>query len=178
MAPTCSTRRRARRASRGRAGPLRRTIASTRAIDSGARVRSAGRKHSPTPYAPRCGQLEVDDRAQERVGHLDEDARAVAACWPRRPARRDGRGCTARRARSSTMSWLARPLMSTTNETPQASCSKRGSYRPSRSGRQLNGGREVVWSERGLAIVIVHPVAKNFPWAPRDVVGPAAGSSC
>ena len=29
----------------------------------------------PTAYAPRPGQLEVDDRAQERVGDLDQDAR-------------------------------------------------------------------------------------------------------
>ena len=32
----------------------------------------------PTAYAPTGGQLEVDDGAQERVGHLREDARAVA----------------------------------------------------------------------------------------------------
>ena len=31
----------------------------------------------PTAYAPAGGQLEADDRAQERVGHLRDDARAV-----------------------------------------------------------------------------------------------------
>ena len=31
----------------------------------------------PAAYAPRVGQLEVDDLAQERVGDLGEDARAV-----------------------------------------------------------------------------------------------------
>src|ERR1700687_2780422 len=38
----------------------------------------------------------------------------------------------------STTEWERTPLMLTTNPTPQASCSKRGSYRPSAWG----GGRE------------------------------------
>src|SRR5579862_5670195 len=37
-----------------------------------------------------------------------------------------------------TMSWLRRPFMSTTNDTPQASCSKAGSYRPWAAGRSWN----------------------------------------
>ena len=87
----------------------------------------AGRNAQPDAVGAGRRQLEVDDRAQEAVGHLDEDAGAVAGVDLGARTRRGGRGCTARRARSATMSWLATPLMSTTNETPQASCSKRGS---------------------------------------------------
>ena len=43
-----------------------------------ARSSSSGRKAMPTAYAPGRREVEVDDRAQERVGDLGEDARAVA----------------------------------------------------------------------------------------------------
>ena len=68
----------------------------------------------PVAYAPAGGQVEVDDRAEEAVGDLDQDPGAVA-----------GVGLGARRAPVvevadavsawSTMSWLLRPCMSTTN---------------------------------------------------------------
>ena len=67
-------------------------------------------------------------------------------CWPRRPERRDGRGCRGRRARSRRCRGSGAPLMSTTNETPQASCSKRGSYSPLVAGRLLKGNWAASWS--------------------------------
>ena len=41
-------------------------------------ARSRGRKTSPAPYTPAGGQRERHHLAQKRVGHLHEDARAVA----------------------------------------------------------------------------------------------------
>src|SRR6266568_2642158 len=56
------------------------------------------------------------------------------------------------------MSWLRRPLMSTTNETPHESCSKRGSYSPLFSGRLLKGSLRLSGSKLCLAFVISHPI--------------------
>ena len=41
-------------------------------------VGRSGRNARPTPYATRRRQVEVDDRAEEAVGDLDQDAGAVA----------------------------------------------------------------------------------------------------
>ena len=82
----------------------------------------------PVAYWPSARQVEVDDLAEEAVGHLDEQMPAPSPVFGLGArARRGARGCRGRRCPAATMSWLARPFRSTTKLTPHASCSKRGS---------------------------------------------------
>ena len=153
------------------ANPSSRAIDSTCSWDCRANAASRGRKHRPTPYAPACGRSKSTTSRRKRSG-----------TWTRMPAPSPelvSAPCAPRWSRLqrapkavSTMLRDLRPLMSTTNDTPHASCSNRGSYRPAASGRLLNGSRE--YSDTSFAFVISPLARSGSVWAQRDDVGPAA----
>ena len=135
-------------------------IASTAAIAGGVSGR-AGTKHRPTRVGAFAGQLEVDAGPQERVGNLDQDARAVARVGL--GALRAAMIQIAQRAEGGVDDVAAGSTLDVDDERHAAGVVLEARIvQAIRSGRQLNGSREVVWSERGLAIVILHPVAQEL----------------
>ena len=79
---------------------------------------------------PAGGSGEVDDRAQERVRDLGEDAGAVAGVRLGARRRRGGRGCAAPSAPASTMSWPACRAASRRRRRRRRRARAARSYRP------------------------------------------------
>ena len=115
---------------------------------------AVGRNAIPTAYCPAGGRAKSTTALRKRSGiwivmPAPSPVFASAPCAPR---------CS-RLQRApmpiATISWVARPLMSTTNETPHASCSLAGSYRPKALGRSPDQG--VFSSGRESRVITVHP---------------------
>ncbi len=118
-----------RRASRGRSAPRPR-----RAPRPAAGSWRPRRRHPRgTPCRRRTRRARGGRSRRPRAGRRrgpGAGCRRRRRSSPRRPPHRGGRGCAAPSAPSTTMSWLASPVSVATKATPQASCSKRGSYSP------------------------------------------------
>ena len=118
---------------------------------------SVGRKANPTPYPPIAGKGKPATSERKRCG-----------IWMSTPAPSPVSASAPVAPRCSmlhnapipidTMLCERRPCMSTTNETPQASCSNRGSYKP------LAGGK------RCCIVVLVNDQEAEKP--ARDDAGP------
>ena len=97
---------------------------------------SAGKNAIPTPYCPSAGN-----------GKLATSERNLCGIWMSTPAPSPvstsapvAPRCSMRHNAPipiATMLCDLRPCTSTTNDTPQASCSKRGSYKPLAGGMEL-----------------------------------------
>ena len=111
------------------------TIRSIESIAFSQSDPSDGRNAIPTAYAPTSGSVipAVARRNASGICTRMPAPSPVSGSAPVAPR------CSMLHSAPSaveTMPWLARPLMSTTNDTPQASCSNRGSYRPRAGGRK------------------------------------------